>query len=87
MTNQSSQWQGPLTPWQIVQKRFFEDKAPNAAEFSGQHDVDQDHVKKTLAGEEFYFSPSMCAALAEHTGMSNGFFRNLNEQYRLHYAA
>jgi len=70
-----------------VQKRFFGNRAPDSVAFSKKHGVDRAHVENIFTGTEYYFSPEMCRALAADTLMSEGFFRNLNEQYRQKMAA
>jgi len=83
MSNLASEWQGPMKPWEIVQKRFFGGKTPDPAVFSKKYkNLDMAIVQRVFSGEVATFSPELCAALSYETKMSKQFFLNMSERYR-----
>jgi hypothetical protein len=87
MKNQSNGWQQPLTPWSIVQQRFFKGQTPGAAAFSKKHSLDEAAVRQVFSGQETAFSPELCTALSRETRMSEQFFRNLSDRHQQRTAA
>lgn len=85
-TAETMQWQRPLTPWRIVQLRFFAEKGLDPVPFSAKHGLDERVVREILGEAQVTFFPEFCVALAAETGMSAGFFENLSEQYRTNMA-
>ena len=87
MTNQIGEWNGPLTPWQIVRGRFFNGQGPDITAFSEKHGMDEAEVRRVFSGIDTAFTPTLCTALGRETGMSEQFFRNLSDRYQQRTAA
>jgi plasmid maintenance system antidote protein VapI len=81
MTDKSMEWQEPLTPWRIVQRRFFAEGL-DVASFSQKYGLNEDEVRKVFAELRVDFWPELCAALSRETKMSEQFFANLSDQYQ-----
>jgi hypothetical protein len=81
MTDKSMEWQGPLTPWRIVQQRFFPGGL-DAASFSQKYGLDGGEVRKVFAELRLDFWPELRAALSCETGESEEYFRGLSDHYQ-----
>jgi plasmid maintenance system antidote protein VapI len=81
MTSESTEWRGPLTPWEVTRRRFFESQAPDAAGFARRHNLDEAQVKQVFSGAVDTILPDIIPALSRETQMSEQFFINLNDQY------
>jgi hypothetical protein len=81
MANQSSERQKPLTPWRVVQQRFFTDGL-DVVSFCREHRLDEKGVRMVLAELRTDLPPDLCAALSRVTGMEVQYFRHLNDQYK-----
>lgn len=81
MNDRGLGWHKPLTPWYVVQRRFFDGRAPNILAFSKRHELNVVDVLRLFSGEVLSFSLEICAALSEETGMSKAFFRNLSNRW------
>jgi hypothetical protein len=77
---QGTGWQEPLTPWQIVLKRFFGGEQPDPTAFAEKYGLDKDEVRRVFSGETATLSPGICIAFSGETGMSIRFFERLSEQ-------
>jgi hypothetical protein len=82
MTGQSMEWQEPLTPWQIVRRRFFNGQGPDITVFSQKHGLSEVEVQRVFSGIDTAFSPELCAVFSRDTGMSEQFFANLSDQHQ-----
>ncbi len=82
MSNQEMGWEGPMEPWEIIQKRFFGGQAPEVSVFAQKHNLSETEVQKVFSGEEVRLSPELCKALSTDTGMSFEFFKNLSDRYQ-----
>ncbi|MBP9757323.1 MAG: hypothetical protein KBD06_01870 [Candidatus Pacebacteria bacterium] len=76
------EWGEPKTPWRVVQQRFFAVHGLDPVPFSKKYGLDENEVRMVLGDVIVTFTPELCAALSEETGMSVEFFHNLNDQYR-----
>ena len=81
MSDQDSEWQSPLTPWQVVQKRFFDGRELDPGPFAKKYGLDVHYVRQVFSNQISTFTPGMCAALGHTTKMSPDFFRNLSIQH------
>jgi len=88
MTEQSQGWRKqPLTPWVLVERRFFKRRTPNAATFAEKYFLDETQVRQVFEGKVTALSPELCAALGLETKMTVAFFLNLSDQYQQRTAA
>lgn len=87
MSGNHMEWQRPLTPWRIVQRRFFSEKGLDPVPFAAKYGLDEQSVRNVLGEANTALFPELCDALSKETGMSPEFFRNLSEQYRKHVVA
>lgn len=74
----------PLTPWLVIQRRFFDGRNPDILAFSAKHRLDVNMVFKLFAGRIITFPLEMCAALSAELGMTADFFRNLSNRWPPH---
>ena len=81
MNGATPEWRGPATPWEIVKRRFFDDKPVDATELAKKHGLDVVQTQAVLSGEQTIISPELSTALCAETGMSEGFFDNLSTRY------
>ena len=73
-----------FTPWQLVERRFFDSRSPHILAFSQKHGLNIIEVMRLFCGETISFSLKMCEALSKETGMSKDFFRNLSNRWPPH---
>jgi plasmid maintenance system antidote protein VapI len=81
MNRATAEWAPPLTPWEIVQRRFFGGRSVDVAEFAEKHGLDPIQTQAVISGEKTVISPELSTALSAETGMSEGFFHNLSTRY------
>jgi hypothetical protein len=81
MHNQSFGRHLPLTPWHLVQRRFFDGREPGILGFAARHHLNVADVLDLFSGRVISFSLEMCAALSNETKMSKDFFRNLSNRW------
>ncbi len=84
----STTWKGPMTPMELVRKRFLKNLAEPAA-FAEEYELDPTMVEEVFSGKRMDFPPALCTAfsvethaLSEDGGMTPEFFKNLSEQHQ-----
>ncbi len=82
--SEALEWRPPLTPWRLVQQKFFNTKGLDAKAFSCKHGLNERDVRMVLGEMVPDIFPDLCAALAKETGMTPEFFAGLNAQYHEH---
>jgi hypothetical protein len=73
-----------LTPWRLVERRWFGGEMPDVLAFSHRHKLNVVEVFRLFAGDIISFSNEMCEALSRETKMSKDFFRNLSNNWPPH---